>query len=126
VKDVTRPTDDGRVPVTGKRQTPLVCRADGTGAYQFRLLAPHPARARVHPRGAGTTIVIRPRGYKLGATTAISNIPRDHSAAVGSGGTSSRNPNQANRDMTGLRSIATLVWSFMLLIVLILALVPGT
>jgi TIR domain len=30
---------------------------------------------------------------------------------------------QANRDMTGLRSIATLVWSFMSLIVLILALV---
>ena len=29
---------------------------------------------------------------------------------------------QANRDMTGLPSIATLVWSFMSLIVLILAL----
>jgi isoprenylcysteine carboxyl methyltransferase (ICMT) family protein YpbQ len=30
--------------------------------------------------------------------------------------------NQANRDMTGLPSIATLVWSFMSLIVLILSL----
>jgi hypothetical protein len=34
--------------------------AYAAGADQFRLLAPHPARPREHPRGAGGAIVKTP------------------------------------------------------------------
>src|SRR5208282_4323952 len=52
--------DDSRVPVTGQRDSALMCFTDRACTDQFRLLVPHPAGARVHPRGSDTGVVARP------------------------------------------------------------------
>ena len=55
-------TDDGGIPISGNRhRLTLVCgirAVYGARTDQFRpLLAPHPSRARVHPRSAETAVV---------------------------------------------------------------------
>jgi len=56
------PAHDGGIPVTGERDRPALPYGGAYGACadQFRLLAPHPIQARVHPRGAGDIVVPRP------------------------------------------------------------------
>jgi len=56
-----RSADDSGVPVIRKRdRKALLLEGASACADEFRLLAPHAARARIHPRCAGTNVVIRP------------------------------------------------------------------
>src|SRR5262249_37955888 len=59
---VRKPTDNGSIPVTGKRHRPALLRSDAYDACadQFRLLTPYPARACVHPRSTDRRTVARP------------------------------------------------------------------
>jgi hypothetical protein len=59
---LSKPTEDGGVPVAGQRDRPaLKCPADCAAADQLpALLAPYPVRAREHPSGADTASVEGP------------------------------------------------------------------